>query len=147
MSDDYGGCTTDSSRARLLYCGGLQKIPKGSQIIRELELNREKSDYERSKGKKEIEVKIVTKIENPLKRGFYRVNRHYTNKCKWRFQHFRNSPILLSFFNGSSFNNHLAQQSNREVDSGCIATKLLDFAVASFEVKKEKTVHRNDWSF
>jgi len=103
MSDNYGGCTTDSSRS-LLYCGGLQKIPKGSQITRELELNRKKkSDYERSKGKREIGVKIVTKIENPLKRGFYRVNRHYTNKCKWWFQHFRNSPILSSFFNGSKF--------------------------------------------
>jgi len=42
MSDDYGSCTTDSSRVRLFYCGGLQKIPKGSQITRELELNRKK---------------------------------------------------------------------------------------------------------
>jgi len=53
MSDDHGGCTTDSSRARLLHCGGLQKIPKSSQITRELELNRKKSDYARKvEGKK-----------------------------------------------------------------------------------------------
>lgn len=38
MSDDYGGCTTDFCRARLLYCGD-QKIPKGESIELLVNLN------------------------------------------------------------------------------------------------------------